>query len=60
VAAWYQDGRDVDHLLPLLSTYLGHVSVENTRAYMTVNGQLLEQAAARFARKTSALDEVRS
>jgi integrase len=60
VAAWYVEGRDVNALLPTLSTYLGHISVENTRLYLTANGMLLEQAAARFARKTSALDEVPS
>ena len=58
VAAWYAEGRDVNALLPTLSTYLGHISVENTRLYLTANGALLEQAAARFAHKTSALDEV--
>jgi integrase len=58
MASWYREGRDVDQMLPLLSTYLGHVSVENTRAYMLGNGLLLEQAATRFARKTSVLDEV--
>lgn len=58
IVAWYEQERDVDQLLPLLSTYLGHVSIENTRAYLTVNGLLLEQAADRFARNTSALDEV--
>lgn len=60
VEAWYAEGRDVNALLPALSTYLGHVSVENTRLYLTANGALLEQAAARFANQTSALDEVRS
>jgi integrase len=59
VEVWYAQGRDVNALLPSLSTYLGHVSVENTRLYLTVNGTLLEQAAARFAHSTSALDEVR-
>jgi integrase len=59
VAAWYAEGRDVNALLPILSTYLGHVSVENTRLYLTANGILLEQAAARFAHSTRALDEVR-
>jgi len=58
VAAWYVEGRNVNALLPALSTYLGHVSVENTRLYLTANGTLLEQASARFAQKTSALDEV--
>lgn len=60
VAAWYLEGRDVNALLPTLSTYLGHVSVENTRLYLTSNGTLLEHAAACFARQTSALDEVPS
>lgn len=60
VTAWYAEGRDVNALLPALSTYLGHVSIENTRLYLTANGALLDQAATRFAHKTSALDEVRS
>jgi integrase/recombinase XerD len=60
VAAWYQEGRDVNALLPALSTYLGHVSVENTRLYLTANSALLEKAAQRFAHHTSALDEVLS
>ncbi len=58
VAAWYQEDRDVNALLPALSTYLGHVSVENTRLYLIANSALLEQAAQRFAHQTSALDEV--
>jgi integrase len=58
VEAWYTEGRDVNALLPTLSTYLGHVSVENTRLYLIANGTLLEQAAARFAHSIGALDEV--
>ncbi len=60
VEAWYAQGRDVNTLLPALSTYLGHTSVEKTRRYLTANGVLLEQAAARFAHQTRALDEVLS
>jgi integrase len=60
VMAGYAEGGDVNALLPGLSTYLGHVSVENTRLYLTANAALLGQAAARFALKTSALDEVLS
>ncbi len=60
VAAWYDDERDIDVLLPALSTYLGHASVENTRSYLITNGVLLERAKARFEHKTSALDEVSS
>ncbi|MCP4065819.1 MAG: tyrosine-type recombinase/integrase [Gammaproteobacteria bacterium] len=60
VESWYREGRDVNSLLPLLSTYLGHVSVENTRRYLIANGVLLEQAGARFEDHTRALDEVLS
>jgi len=60
VAAWYDQGRDVNALLPALSTYLGHLSIENTRRYLIANGALLEKAAARFEHHTSALDEVLS
>jgi integrase len=60
VAAWYAQGRDVNALLPALSTYLGHISIENTRLYLTANGALLEQAAVRFEHQTSVLDEVLS
>ncbi len=58
IAAWYAQGRDVNALLPALSTYLGHVSVKNTRRYLIANGALLEHAAARFEHQTRALDEV--
>lgn len=60
VAQWYAEGRSVDQLLPALSTYLGHCSIENTRLYLTANGALLEQAGARFARRTRALEQVES
>ena len=58
IATWYDERKDVDSLLPILSTYLGHCSVENTRRYLTANGVLLERAAALFANQTKALDEV--
>ena len=45
---WYQDGHDVMNKLPLLSTYMGHVSVEDTQVYLTVTRSLLRQANFRF------------
>jgi integrase len=56
VASWYAEERSVDPLLPALSTYLGHVSVENTRHYLIANGVLLEKAAVRFERTTRGLE----
>lgn len=60
VAEWYAQGRDVNALLPALSTYLGHISIENTRLYLIANGVLLQQVAVRFEHQTRALDEVLS
>lgn len=45
---WYKEGRDVDLLLPALSTYLGHVDVEFTLMYLRPAAPLLRAAADRF------------
>ncbi len=47
---WYQEGHDIQNRLPLLSTYMGHVSVENTQVYLTVTQALLREADRRFQR----------
>lgn len=57
LATAYRQGREVEALLPALSTYLGHVSIEGTRQYLIANGALLEQAGARFERRARGLDE---
>ncbi len=46
--AWYREGRDVDVLLPALSTYLGHVDVEFTLLYLRPAAPFLREAADRF------------
>ena len=48
--AWYQEGRDVNSLLPLLTTYLGHTKVSDTYWYLTGTEALLSVAAGRFER----------
>jgi integrase len=58
VAGWYREDRDINALLPVLSTYLGHVSVQNTRSYLRQNGLLLEHACRRFTIETGRLDQV--
>jgi integrase len=60
LAACYAEGRDPQALLPILSTYLGHGSVEATRQYLVANGSILEHAARRFSTYTTLLDEVGS
>lgn len=50
VTDWYRQGADVQKLLPALSTYLGHVSLESTQRYLTMTPELLQQANDRFER----------
>ena len=45
---WYAQGKDVNALLPVLSTAMGHVKVSCTQIYLHVPAQLRQQAAERF------------
>ena len=45
---WYQTGLDVDPLLPLLATYLGHVHVQETYWYLEAVPELLALATDRL------------
>jgi site-specific recombinase XerD len=45
---WYQEGHNILNKLPLLSTYLGHVSIENTQVYISVTQALLREGNRRF------------
>lgn len=49
LTTWYQQGADVQALLPTLSTYLGHASIVSTQVYLTMTPELLAQASLRFA-----------
>lgn len=51
---WYEEGIDVEHAVIALSTYLGHVSVQNTYWYLTGTPELLRLATARFERFAAA------
>lgn len=48
--AWYREGANVQARLPLLATYLGHVSVSGTTYYLSMIPALLSEAAHRFER----------
>jgi integrase/recombinase XerD len=48
---WYRRGKNVDLLLPVLSTYLGHVFITGTYWYLTCTPELMEAAAKRLDRR---------
>lgn len=50
LVAWYREGADVQTCLPLLATYLGHVNLAGTQAYLPMTPDLLGEASTRFAR----------
>lgn len=48
LTSWYQEKKDVQQLLPILSTYLGHRSLACTTVYLTMTDDLLQEANIRF------------
>lgn len=54
VLGWYRARVDVEPLLPILSTYLGHVSTAHTYWYLTATPDLLRLASMRLERHTGA------
>ena len=44
----YREGKNVQRLLPHLSTYLGPCSVKETQRYLTMTAELTMQAGLRF------------
>lgn len=47
---WYRRGQDVQRMLPLLSTYLGHGCVAETSVYLQMTRELLQAANRCFER----------
>lgn len=45
---WYREGKNVQALLPILATYLGHSALTGTAVYLTTTTELLAEASARF------------
>jgi len=45
---WYHQGADVQRLLPVLSTFLGHTDLSGTQVYLPMTPELLQQASSRF------------
>lgn len=59
LAAWYREGKDVNAMLPMLATYLGHAHYTDTAYYITATPELMELAAqrARSSGQTSSDEE---
>src|ERR1019366_5129270 len=45
---WYRSGKNVDAVLPVLSTYLGHVFISGTYWDLTCTPELLQAASQRL------------
>jgi len=50
LTSWYEQGADVQKLLPHLATYLGHASIAATQVYLTMTPEWLQAASRRFER----------
>jgi len=48
LTSWYRENKDVQKLLPVLSTYLGHKYLAHTSVYLTMTKDLLKEANTRF------------
>jgi integrase/recombinase XerD len=48
---WYEAEQDPERLLPILSTYLGHVHVADTQWYLTGSPELMKEAMRRLERR---------
>lgn len=48
VIQWYNEGLNVQELLPVLSTYLGHCNLDSTAVYITLTDNLLQEAGDIF------------
>ena len=50
LVTWYREGRNVQRLLPHLTTYLGHCRIQDTARYLTMTTELLQEASLCFER----------
>ena len=53
---WYRHDEDVDRLLPVLSTFLGHARASDTYWYISVEPELMGAATRRLERRWEVLD----
>ncbi len=53
---WYHEGKNVQRLLPHLTTYLGHRSVVETQRYLQMTSDVAMQAGLRFLQYAEVCD----
>jgi hypothetical protein len=46
--SWYQQGKNVQRLLPHLAAYLGHHSIRETQQYLYLTSENAHEAGLRF------------
>lgn len=54
---WYNEGADVQAKLPMLSLYMGHVSIVSTQYYLRFIDEILNSASQRFEQSCACLFE---
>jgi integrase len=60
LALWRQEGKDINALLPVLATAMGHVNIFHTQTYLHIEPSELHDAAARLRRRLNTHLENRS
>lgn len=55
LVSWYRSGQPVEQMLPVLSTYLGHVCVQDTYWYLSACPELMGHAVQRLEQRWEAV-----
>jgi site-specific recombinase XerD len=48
LAQWYREGADLQAKLPVLATYMGHLSIRGTQLYLRLTAELFPELSARL------------
>lgn len=56
ILSWYESGEDVNAMLPVLATYMGHKRISDTYWYLTGTPELLQVAGDAFERFSKGSD----
>jgi len=48
---WYEEEKDIQSKLILLSTFMGHINIYSSQVYLTITDELLKKANIRFYSK---------